>query len=122
MTERDSITKIIPTMASITSNFVKTATVPNKAPSDNEPVSPMNIFAGKQLYHKKPKHAPIVAAHIMLMFPNVASVCMLMANMAVAIKKNIKAGIKSPAASPSKPSLKFTEFDVPAITNISKGM
>ena len=27
-------------------------------PKDNEPVSPMNIFAGGALYQRKPKHDP----------------------------------------------------------------
>ena len=30
-------------------------------PSDKEPVSPMKIFAGGALYHKKPKHEPMIA-------------------------------------------------------------
>ena len=31
-------------------------TAPNEPPRDNEPVSPIKIFAGGALYHKNPKH------------------------------------------------------------------
>ena len=33
---------------------------PRDPPSDNEPVSPINIFAGGALNHKKPKQEPII--------------------------------------------------------------
>ena len=33
-------------------------------PNDNEPVSPMKIFAGGALYHKKPKHDPTIERKI----------------------------------------------------------
>ena len=31
---------------------------PRELPRDNEPVSPIKIFAGGALYHKKPKQDP----------------------------------------------------------------
>ena len=38
-------------------------TDPNKPPKANDPVSPINIFAGGALYHKKPsRQAPTVAS------------------------------------------------------------
>ena len=36
-------------------------TAPKEPPKDNDPVSPINIFAGGALNHKKPKHDPIIA-------------------------------------------------------------
>ena len=38
--------------------FVITLIDPIAAPADNEPVSPINIFAGGALNHKKPNPAP----------------------------------------------------------------
>ena len=35
-------------------------TAPKDPPSDSEPVSPIKIFAGGALYHKKPKHEPTI--------------------------------------------------------------
>ena len=31
-------------------------------PSESEPVSPMKICAGGAFHHRKPKHAPVMAA------------------------------------------------------------
>ena len=36
-------------------------TAPKDPPRANEPVSPINIFAGGALNHKNPKHDPIIA-------------------------------------------------------------
>ena len=41
--------------------FVIIPTAPNDPPKDNEPVSPIKIFAGGALNHKKPKQDPIIA-------------------------------------------------------------
>ena len=35
-------------------------TAPNEPPNANDPVSPMNIFAGGALNQRKPIHAPII--------------------------------------------------------------
>ena len=35
-------------------------TAPKDPPNDNEPVSPIKIFAGGALYHKNPKHDPTI--------------------------------------------------------------
>ena len=37
------------------------AMIPKMAPSVNEPISPINIWAGNVLYHKKPIKPPIKA-------------------------------------------------------------
>ena len=53
-----SITKTPPMSNKRISFFSKTAIVPNAAPMAREPVSPMKIFAGLALNHKKPIDAP----------------------------------------------------------------
>ena len=35
-------------------------TAPKDPPKDSEPVSPMKIFAGGALNHKKPRHDPTI--------------------------------------------------------------
>ena len=47
------------TIANTTSCFDKIDRVPIAAPSDKEPVSPINTFAGGALNHKNPKADPI---------------------------------------------------------------
>ena len=62
ITEIASKTNNPPATNNINSFFVITLIAPIAAPADNEPVSPINIFAGGALNHKKPNPAPIKAA------------------------------------------------------------
>ena len=55
-----------PATSRINSFFVITLIAPIAAPADNEPVSPINIFAGGALNHKKPNPAPIKLHKIQL--------------------------------------------------------
>ena len=48
-------------MAKTISCFVTTPTAPREPPRASEPVSPINIFAGGALNHKKPIDAPMTA-------------------------------------------------------------
>ena len=61
ITERASITNTPPIIISKISYFNKIANVPSAAPDDRDPTSPINIFAGYALNHRKPIHAPIKA-------------------------------------------------------------
>ena len=56
-----SKTKRPPVIAKTISCFVMIPIAPNEPPKDNEPVSPIKIFAGGALNHKNPKHEPIIA-------------------------------------------------------------
>ena len=60
MTEIASKTNKPPATKRINSFFVITLIAPIAAPDDNEPVSPINIFAGGALYHKNPKQDPTI--------------------------------------------------------------
>ena len=48
-------------IAKTISCFVIIPTAPNDPPKESEPVSPINIFAGGALNHKKPRQAPMIA-------------------------------------------------------------
>ena len=56
-----SKTKSPPVIAKTISCFVATPTAPREPPNANEPVSPMNIFAGGALNQRKPIDAPMIA-------------------------------------------------------------
>ena len=60
MTETASKTNKPPVIANTISCFVIMPTAPNDPPKDKDPVSPIKIFAGGALNHKKPKHAPMI--------------------------------------------------------------
>ncbi len=82
--------------------LVRIANAAIPPPKPKEPVSPMNISAGKALYHNRPMHAPPTAAQ------NIAKsrrFC-LKAMPAYAIMTIVTV----PAASPSRPSVRFTPF------------
>ena len=61
ITESASATKIIPMSARSNSRLKRTAETPSIPPNANEPVSPIKTCAGDALYHKNPRHAPIMA-------------------------------------------------------------
>ena len=60
ITDDASKTKIPPAISNAISCFEIKLTAPKKAPNAREPVSPMKIFAGGALNHKKPKLAPTI--------------------------------------------------------------
>ena len=62
ITDKASTTNSPPIITSTNSCRTITATVPSAAPSANAPTSPINTCAGAALNHKKPKHAPHMAA------------------------------------------------------------
>jgi len=62
ITDRVWITNSPPSRASSTSVRVRMANPASAPPSASEPVSPMKIFAGEAFHHRKPKHAPVIAA------------------------------------------------------------
>ena len=71
-------------------------------PKNVEPVSPINIFAGLKLNGKNPKHEPISA------IPKIAieySPTLIDIN-----TSDIDIIADTPAANPSRPSIKFTAF------------
>ena len=83
-------------------------------PSANEPVSPINTFAGYELNPKNPKQAPAVAA---------ASIATSEFDIDTANSTKKHDTIKvTPDASPSSPSVKFTAFTVPIMNIIINGI
>ena len=60
MTEAVSRTNKPPIIPRTISCFAIILTAPKDPPNDREPVSPIKIFAGGALYHKKPKHDPTI--------------------------------------------------------------
>ena len=60
ITEAVSKTNKPPTIPNTISCFEIMLIAPNDPPSDRDPVSPIKIFAGGALYHKKPKQDPTI--------------------------------------------------------------
>ena len=60
ITETVSSTNKPPIIPKTISCFVMMLTAPKDPPNDREPVSPIKIFAGGALYHRKPKHDPTI--------------------------------------------------------------
>ena len=69
ITDAASKTKSPPVIAKTISCLVTTPTAPKDPPSANEPVSPINIFAGGALNQRKPIDAPIIAPQKALLLP-----------------------------------------------------
>ena len=61
ITDKASRTNRPPVIAKTISCLVMILTAPSDPPNERDPVSPINIFAGGALNHKKPKQAPIMA-------------------------------------------------------------
>ena len=83
-------------------------------PKSNEPVSPINTFAGCKLNIKNPKTTPITA------LPNMDS-SSIPATIPIIVKQVIIIA-DTLDESPSIPSVKFTAFVAPNITTIAKGI
>lgn len=89
--------------------------IPATAPPNiNEPVSPINIFAGFKLNNKNPKHVPIV------ILPNTTISFIL--NIIPITVRQVNISAVTLVASPSIPSVRFTAFDVPSNTSIANGI
>ena len=94
--------------------FVKTANATTAPPSAIDPVSPINILAGKALNPKNPIQAPAVAA---------ASIATSVFDIDVAnIMKNAETIKVTPYAKPSSQSVKLTAFTIPTIINVIIGI
>ena len=61
ITETVSKTNKPPIIPKTISCYAITLTAPKEPPKDNEPVSPIKIFAGGALNHKNPKQDPTIA-------------------------------------------------------------
>ena len=114
---RLTITEIIGIASAITANNItspKNAAVIYPAPSAKDPVSPMNILAGYLLYTRNPKQAPAITinGNDPLEFPYEI----------INIADAIEAIAIIPAARPSIPSIRLTEFIDPTIPNITTGI
>ncbi len=103
------MTKIPPIRMRRISVCVITASAPIAPPSPSEPVSPMKIEAGKALNQRNPMHAPTRQAESIERF----SCSPVMKVIAVYASRTIA---QQPAARPSRPSVRFTAFDEPAMT------
>ena len=100
MTDNVSITYIPPTIMTNISIFSISAKVPITPPRASEPVSPINIFAGKALNFKNPSKAPAKA----IAKTATSKFCVLKPTIA----KKVNTIIVTEVASPSTPSVKFT--------------
>src|SRR5215217_5449406 len=95
-----SITKMPPITISSTSVFVITASAAIAPPRPSDPVSPMKIDAGNELNQRKPTQAPTRhAATSARSVWRVVNVIAMYASRTIA---------EQPAASPSRPSVRFT--------------
>src|SRR5690606_4127005 len=113
MTDNVSMTKTPPMIAKMISNFIKIATAASAAPSANDPVSPMNTFAGWALNTRNPNNAPTTANANTMMELNCG-------NWLAAMSANEpKATAAVPANNPSKPSVKFTAFEEPTMIKMT---
>src|SRR3954452_12874502 len=110
-TESASMTKMPPIRISSTSVCVITASAAIAPPSPSEPVSPMNTDAGNELNQRKTTQPPTrhadSSARSRWISPPVLNV------IAVKVRNTIAA---QPAASPSRPSVRFTPLVAPAST------
>ena len=71
ITETASNTKRPPVIARTISCLVIIPTAPNDPPKAKDPVSPIKIFAGGALNHKKPRQDPIIAPQKMDASPSI---------------------------------------------------
>ena len=83
-------------------------------PRNNAPVSPIKILDGWKLKKRKPKELPIKITHKATTI-NLKSVTAIMSML-------IKAIIETPAASPSKPSIKLIALEAAKIQKIVKAI
>ncbi len=82
--------------------------------SNNDPVSPIKTFALFKLKIKNPKHAPII------ILPK--TITSFISSIIAITVKQVVIIAEIDVLSPSIPSVKFTAFVVPSITNITNGI
>ena len=94
-----------------------------------EPVSPINIFAGGALYHKKPKQEPTIDPQKIDTLPHLGYIEFVDIQKKLYYQPRKKLSVNESAtnitgtvAKPSSPSVKFTAFDAPIITNKPNGI
>src|SRR3989338_371187 len=114
MTLNDSITRIAPIIGRYRAVLVSMATMARVMPKDMAPVSPIIKRAGLMLNHKKAKRAPTMTPQ-----KAVKSYLPRMKEMA---HKEPKLVSKTPAASPSSPSVSLTEKAVATRMKMKMGM
>ena len=88
-------------------------TVASTYPRRSAPVSPINIFAGLRLYGRKPMQEPASAAVMM------ATLISATTSAIMSIVKDEM--VEMPAASPSRPSIRLTEFVMATIHSTVSG-
>ena len=127
ITETVSKTNNPPTIAKTISCFTIIAIAANEPPRDREPVSPIKIFAGGALYQRKPKQAPTTDPQKMDSSPTsgIYWICKYSEKIVFPTTYEINVNeratnIIGTVANPSNPSVKFTAFDAPIITNKPK--
>ena len=129
ITDTVSNTNKPPTIAKTISCFTIIAIAASDPPKDNDPVSPMKIFAGGALYQRKPKHAPTIDPQKIDSSPTSGIYCIwrysekIVFPTTYVIKVNERAtNITGTVANPSSPSVKFTAFEAPIMTNNPNGI
>ena len=75
MTETVSKTNKPPIIAKTISCLTIIAIAAKEPPKESEPVSPIKIFAGGALYHRKPKQAPTIDPQKMANSPTSGIYC-----------------------------------------------
>ena len=101
----------------------------NEPPKESEPVSPINILAGGALYQRKPKQAPTTEPQKIDSSPTSGMywICKYSEKIVLPTTYEINVNdratnITGTVANPSRPSVKFTAFEAPIITNKPNGI
>ena len=129
ITETVSKTNNPPIIAKTISCFTIIAIAANDPPKERDPVSPIKIFAGGALYHKKPKQAPTIDPQKIESSPTSGIYWICKYSEKIVFPTTYEINVKESAtnitgtvAKPSRPSVKFTALDAPIITNSANGM
>ena len=113
MTDIVSNTGIIAIIINISGIFKYSAIAEITPPNSNEPVSPINTFAGCMLNNKNPKTTPITIV------PNITT--SFTSKIIPITVKQVIIIVETVGHNPSTPSVRFIAFVVPSITNIANG-
>ena len=128
ITETVSRTNKPPTIAKTISCLTIIAIAASEPPNEREPVSPIKIFAGGALYQRKPKQDPTIEPQKIDNSPTSGIYCIwrysekivFPTTYVIKVKENATS-ITGTVAKPSKPSVRFTAFEAPIITNKPNG-
>ena len=123
-TERVTITNSPPTIGRSSCVLVARASAPSPAPIASAPVSPMNTRAGAAFHQRNPVHAPAIAAATSARSragPTPYTWGWRNSQNPMNTKA-AKAKVPDPAARPSRPSVRFTAFEVATITTTAHRM